>query len=93
MELNEYMEKIRNVETVKKELGWVFDELKNEKMNQKLWQIAKNVDKKEGEVLPKCDTLFDFVNMDEVEKLLNVSAEKYQELEVNFFKILNSNSR
>ena len=94
VELNEYMDKIQKPDSVKKELEWIFEELKSEKINSKLLSLIKARSEK-GEAgssatspevaAPKQDTLYDFVNSDSVSTLIADASNSYQQLEVTLF--------
>lgn len=79
VELAEYMKKIRKPDNIRRTITWVFEELRSEKINQKLLELVKD---NEDNIEKKYKTLFDFVNSESVDKLLEDATSSYQQLEV-----------
>lgn len=71
------MKKIQRPDTLKKSLAWIFEELETERINPKLLELVKDNNK------AKNDTLYNYVNINSVNKLLTEATISYQQLEVN----------
>ena len=94
VELSEYMQKIGKPEDAKKELDKILDELKITKVNKKLVNLMKDhtskikpyhddtMKSKQDLTAEKYETLFDFVNDENVSRLLSDANGRYQKLEV-----------
>ncbi len=99
VEIQEYMKKIANPKAIQVQMESVFARLKTIPLNQKLLQLADSIsesiqskspgeeDNKDFELtnyIPQYDTLFSFVNSEQVEELKGNALKHHKELEALF---------
>ena len=98
VEIQEYMKKIMDPKKIESQLSEVFARLKSVPLNQKLLQLADGIcenlqtkevteeeENKDFELtnyIPQYDTLFSFVNSEQVDELKNSSFKNYTNLQV-----------
>ena len=86
--MEEYMKNAKRPGEIKQQLGKVLEDLKTEKVSKKLASFFEEMEPITGTqkmyayVLPKCETLYDYVNEENAKRILAEAQSLFQSVEV-----------